>query len=155
MIFIKVQKAFLLYVVFVTILCSHLKKFTRILFFPVQRVWGNFADRIFIVVMWLVWVSLFYTPLLRSCQLTTQYSNSETLVLLAQLKGHINKKPRLARIATQRLKYSAVGDITPRKLMFTVLVSLDDDLTLTSLLFFSLFCWPVCYFTKTRESEIR
>ena len=64
-------------------------------------------------------------PFLRSCQLTTQYSNSETLVLLAQLKGPVKQKPRLARIVTWRLKWSLLEDVTPKKLMFTVLVNLD------------------------------
>ena len=136
MIFNEVMKGFLSYYMFVTIFCSNLTKFVSILFFPLQCIGSSFAHRILIVLMWLVWLGLFFTPFLCSYQLTTPYSNSETLVLLAQLKVHVKQKPWLARIATWRLKWSAREDITPRKLMFTVLVSLDYDITVTSLLFF-------------------
>ena len=79
-----------------------------------------------IITSWLVLVNPLYTVFF-SCQLTTQYSNSETLVLLVRLKGHVKQKPRLARIVTWRLKWSPLEDVIPRELMFIVLVSFTDS----------------------------
>lgn len=58
-----------------------------------------------------------------SCQWTTQFLSLETSVWLVQQKVQDKQKPRLAPTATWPRKWWAQEVATPRKLMFTALVS--------------------------------